>query len=38
MTASLEGMVVLISGTGGGQGREAALRFAGAGVQWSVAI
>jgi len=31
MTASLKGKVVLISGTGGGQGREAALRFAGAG-------
>jgi NAD(P)-dependent dehydrogenase (short-subunit alcohol dehydrogenase family) len=31
MTASMEGKVVLISGTGGGQGREAALRFAGAG-------
>jgi meso-butanediol dehydrogenase / (S,S)-butanediol dehydrogenase / diacetyl reductase len=31
MTGSMEGKVVLISGTGGGQGREAALRFAGAG-------
>jgi len=31
MTASLDGKVVLISGTGGGQGREAALRFADAG-------
>ena len=31
MTASLDGKVVLITGTGGGQGRAAALRFAGAG-------
>jgi meso-butanediol dehydrogenase/(S,S)-butanediol dehydrogenase/diacetyl reductase len=31
MAASMDGKVVLISGTGGGQGREAALRFAGAG-------
>ena len=31
MAGSMEGKVVLISGTGGGQGREAALRFAGAG-------
>jgi meso-butanediol dehydrogenase/(S,S)-butanediol dehydrogenase/diacetyl reductase len=31
MTGSMQGKVVLISGTGGGQGREAALRFAQAG-------
>jgi meso-butanediol dehydrogenase/(S,S)-butanediol dehydrogenase/diacetyl reductase len=33
MTTSFDGKVVLITGTGGGQGRAAALRFAGAGAR-----